>query len=393
MKKTILLIIVFATQLNFSNAQWVVQDLSSITTEGFAKVFFSDSLKGWVSGLNGTIIHTSNGGINWTLQNSGATGYLRDIYFVDSLKGWAISSYGEILKTNNSGTNWSHQNLTGEFIYIHFFDSLYGLTANRNGIIYKSYDGGQNWTAMQGSLPVNTIRSYFALDSLHSWGVGNTCIYKYNGTNWTQKYYSGSQDFYSVYFVDSLKGWAVGTTSSSGLIMKTTDGGNSWNQQTINMPTGYLFSVYFLDSINGWSVGDYGKVFKYNGTNWLEQNSNIAQQLSSVYFNDLNHGWATSWGGKLIHTNFLTNNFGTTQNIASDYSVYPNPAKNKILINSNWTFQNSILSIYNIQGQLLLQQPIKQEKTELDISRLAKGIYILKLTDFDNIEMTKFVKE
>ena len=70
--------------------------------------------------------------------------------------------------------------------------------------------------------------------------------------------------------------------------------------------------------------------------------------------------------------------------------IYPNPAKNNLTIESQ---QKSTIEIFNIQGQTILQQSLQQGKTDIDISRLAIGIYILKLSNNEKIEETRFVKE
>jgi hypothetical protein len=57
------------------------------------------------------------------------------------------------------------------------------------------------------------------------------------------------------------------------------------------------------------------------------------------------------------------------------------------------TLQNTTISIYDIQGKLLLQQAISQHQTELNISQLAKGIYIVKVNNDKNSMVSKFVKE
>jgi hypothetical protein len=48
--------------------------------------------------------------------------------------------------------------------------------------------------------------------------------------------------------------------------------------------------------------------------------------------------------------------------------------------------------VYSIQGQLILQQFISQEKTELDISKLVKGVYIIKISNNNSSEITRLVK-
>jgi len=76
-------------------------------------------------------------------------------------------------------------------------------------------------------------------------------------------------------------------------------------------------------------------------------------------------------------------------------SIYPNPANNEINIESPQAKinSNSILSIYNVQDQLLFQQTLKQERTMIDISDFAKGVYILRLSNNENTVVKRFVKE
>ena len=54
--------------------------------------------------------------------------------------------------------------------------------------------------------------------------------------------------------------------------------------------------------------------------------------------------------------------------------------------------QNNIISIYDIQGQLLIQQRVLQNNLKIDISMLEKGVYIVKLNNNKQFEVSKFVK-
>lgn len=78
---------------------------------------------------------------------------------------------------------------------------------------------------------------------------------------------SGTTNFLtSVYFIDATKGYAVG---DSGIILKTTNGGENWVTQ--NSGTSHcLSSVFFLDSMTGYSVGNCGTILKTadGGLNW-----------------------------------------------------------------------------------------------------------------------------
>lgn len=110
-----------------------------------------------------------------------------------------------------------------------------------------------------------------------------------------------TQNLYSVFFTDSLYGWAVG---DSGTIIHTTDGGNNWllqNSQTTNS----IVTVFFLTRTMGWasafnySAPPYGTTLlktTNGGTTWTpslypEENKFI----TCIHYFDSLHGWM---GGK-----------------------------------------------------------------------------------------------
>lgn len=56
---------------------------------------------------------------------------------------------------------------------------------------------------------------------------------------------------YSVFFVDSLYGWAAGANSC---VLKSTDDGETWNEQTVPVNT-TLRKIYFSDRNKGVIIG------------------------------------------------------------------------------------------------------------------------------------------
>jgi hypothetical protein len=77
-----------------------------------------------------------------------------------------------------------------------------------------------------------------------------------------------------------------------------------------------------------------------------------------------------------------------------DYStnIFPNPAKNNITIeNSNFVI-NSV-ELYNIAGQLVKSENVNSMKTNLNISDLNKGIYILEIKSKETSIRRKLIVE
>jgi hypothetical protein len=99
----------------------------------------------------------------------------------------------------------------------------------------------------------------------------------------------------------------------------------------------------------------------------------------SIYYNPIGSGCPS----------FILVGISEIKNLNSELLFYPNPATNNITIES---LHKAIIEILNIQGQTISQQ-LKQGKTDIDISSLAKGVYILRLLSNDKTVVARIVKE
>jgi len=76
------------------------------------------------------------------------------------------------------------------------------------------------------------------------------------------------------------------------------------------------------------------------------------------------------------------------------FMVYPNPASASLTITqiSGFSKKENMLYVYNIQGQLLMQQMFNTFKTDIDIHNLENGLYLLKIENDEGVCLKKFVK-
>ncbi|MDI1255538.1 MAG: M12 family metallo-peptidase [Flavobacterium sp.] len=85
---------------------------------------------------------------------------------------------------------------------------------------------------------------------------------------------------------------------------------------------------------------------------------------------------AAGWTG-----NFSCENLGVTNHGIIDFTYYPNPVKDVIMIQSKTEISN--IAIYSIDGKLLYNSNAKVLETKIDMSAYASGTYIFKL-QFEN---------
>jgi len=74
--------------------------------------------------------------------------------------------------------------------------------------------------------------------------------------------------------------------------------------------------------------------------------------------------------------------------ISTTLSVYPNPFHD--IVNLDNAGETYSIRLYDLQGKLLLSQEGKPGNTQLNLSNLAKGMYLLKVRDLDNQQESIF---
>jgi spore cortex formation protein SpoVR/YcgB (stage V sporulation) len=80
--------------------------------------------------------------------------------------------------------------------------------------------------------------------------------------------------------------------------------------------------------------------------------------------------------------------------LANGLLIFPNPTSTTITIElPTQPSKNTSLTISNTNGQQLISQPITKPQTEIDISYLPVGIYIVKVWNDENVMVRKVVKQ
>jgi photosystem II stability/assembly factor-like uncharacterized protein len=269
-------------------------------------IYFADELTGWVVGYDGKIFRTTNGGDDWYPRGSGVTSALSEVKFFNKSLGWVVgwnngNSGNKILKTTNGGISWStvYSDFTDYFLYtLTFIDSLKGFAAGKGGKILSTTDGGQNWNQIyQTSSSIDWFNSIYFSDSLNGWAVGgfhNLIVHTSNGgLNWIEINTGISDPLFDsnndVSFASDSIGWVF---ASGRAFYKTTDCGTSWINQSKDFLRADFHSIDFFNSNLGFGIGDRNSIFKTEdgGLNWTTTYCN-ARSVNKIKFIDENIGY------------------------------------------------------------------------------------------------------
>ncbi|CAN5490068.1 hypothetical protein BH10BAC5_BH10BAC5_26670 [soil metagenome] len=437
--------ITFFLSKNDAQSQWKVQTRDSLYN--FNGVYFVNVYTGWVSGSNGKIFKTTNGGYNWfqQLSNSPAnnlqriqfpqpsTGYNSTVGYMVGYVDNNSPQAAVLLETTDGGYIWQNV-LTRNYFYwkdVFFFNNFTGFfvgardSTSSTGYIMKTTTGGIgagmvyeessfNYGVFKSVSFVNVNTGYAsATDS----NKNSTILKTLNaGGDWFVASTLPNVDIRQMSFLknQSQVGFAVGGgyNGTGAKILKTTNGGVNWTIQTFGMDGNYFngISVYY-DPVRLryriWVCGENGNV--YNSTNvgvtWYKQQPpfQYSQNMNAISFVSLDVGWAAGNSGSVITTytggdsvsavNVISNNvpdkFAMSQN-------YPNPFNPETKIRFSVPVSSDVkIVVYNSLGKIVNEivdsrLQAGEYETNFNASGLPSGIYFYTIrsgTFFKSMKM------
>lgn len=346
MKKLILLtLLTLLTQ--YTQSQWM-QQVSGVTTH-LLDVDFINENTGWACGDGGIIVKTTNGGVNWVQQTSGVNKRLEGIDAVDANILHCVGWWQTILKSTNGGTNWivirNGPSGTGAS-----FNKTYFLNVNTGWLLRDGGSGGYILRTTNGGATFDSTNVIFSFmwdiyfkDALNGILCGDGALVMRStdgGVTWNQIFLpllTGAPNLYRLSFVGDY-GWTIGEGAENNMgkmVFRTTNFGSSWDSiARVPYPDLQLnYSVFFSSLNTGYCGGTTGYIFKSTngGFNWYQQNSPSNGFRRDFWLANDSLGWSVGGGGQI----FKTTNGGTYVGIEpisnvnpiefNLYQNYPNP--------------------------------------------------------------------
>lgn len=272
--------------------------------------------------------------------------YVSDRFFDVSVTGpksaYVIGYRGKMIYTDDTGFTWSHVELpTDRSLFSIDFaeDGQHGWMVGEAGLILRTNDGGKIWTEQHADLWLDKAcadpeeRKFRTED--------DPCSHGY---------------LFAVSVVDANTAHAIGDKS---LYTRTTDGGKTWQTQTITIEgqdidpdlalafeDPVLYDIEFLDAKTGYIVGEFGKIYRTDdgGDNWREQQASVMDDsvldildlptFFDIEFSDRNNGIVAGLDGRIAVTNDGGKDWNFVPNHVADYidpfysvAIMPNGAR------------------------------------------------------------------
>ncbi len=415
LKKTaIAILMLFISFPLHSQTGWIKQNIQS--ENNFSKVFFADSLHGWICGDSAYILYTSDGGGNWIKQYSNTQDFINDIFFLNINTGWATiwRSIGAqvrslIFLTTNSGINWTQilfPDTTTVLSSIYFLNQNTGFAGcfySQSKIIQKTTDGGYSWNSVNmdtifiSNFPVRTMKFINAMTGFAAGGfydMGGVVWKTTNGGDYWSVQGVGSEPLNSISFPDNNTIMMSGGDYEFGVSISTSaDGGNHWDYN----PTGYFgigYSAAFRTQYDGWVSTGFSQKFMHTtnkGISWNYVDTPDSSAIYSLCFPNIKTGWAVGSSGAVLKYIAQPIFVSGSEEIISDYKLkdafaYPNPFNSRA--NVKYFMNKSALvhySLYDISGKEIISKKINAAEgvniISVELSSYASGIYFVRLSE------------
>lgn len=232
--------------------------------------FATDGKTGWIVGEDGLILKTTDGGDNWTVQDSSNPNSLFKVTIIDPNNAVAVGDNGAIVRTTDGGAHWSSVKAPKDVTLfdVTFVDPQNGWSVGEFSCIFKTTDGGQTWSLSYGGNTTDfAVGPFLAIaftDPQHGLAAGlagDTVVTADGGKTWTAKELPDQVGSYAVAIDQATnKVWIGGT-------------GGKLFDQTINGPWQAAERTSFHDLTDIAFAGNAGVVVGLNGTILLTQDA------------------------------------------------------------------------------------------------------------------------
>jgi len=398
---------------------------------------------------------------DWFQIETGTDKKLNTIEFPTANVGYIGGNDSLLLKSTDYGETWNPVNYSGvtffpgseHILNLKFVTNNIGfMTVGPYNGMYKTTDGGSTWTQITGLSTCFNQGMYF-FDENNGFVGGSGCfqgeiIDRLSSGTWSQSTINSStwdamNYITDIDFLNSMDGLAA---SRSGYILRTDDGGITWDTvptpdllnpvtsvlyvsptlayagyETVSTGFGlyistdggltweqdmesatFLYPDFFCLHQSGdgkiysggyTPTGDQGVIFQNPGQWSSWETFALDQTINSIdsYYDSIVFAVGDS-GYLVVNQPLDLLSIEEQMNESVSFELFPNPANSilNIVDEKQIINENAEINIYSLTGKLMANQ--KFTKT-IDVSDLQTGCYIIEVSSEKNTYRKKFLKE
>ena len=275
----------------FAHAEWVPQ-FSSEVHDLLLSITSPSEDHYIVTGSNGSILMSSDGGSTWVERDSTTTADLHGVSAASDERVFAAGSSGTTLRSIDGGETWVEQsNATSQDLYdIDMATESIGTAVGKQGTVLTTSNSGITWTTRVPEIQSDLYAVYHKNNStIWAVGSGGKIIFSTDqGATWNTRVNDTAETLYDIVFTTNLHAFIVG---ANGTLVYTEDGGNSWmdNHDVADIALGRnLHAISAFDENHLLIVGE--EIILYSndgGVTWSEE---VYTNSLASFYDALNTG-------------------------------------------------------------------------------------------------------
>ncbi|MFC2094789.1 T9SS type A sorting domain-containing protein, partial [Bacteroidota bacterium] len=149
------------------------------------------------------------------------------------------------------------------------------------------------------------LRHVFFVDSTTGWCAGRDGIIIHTsdgGNTWVEQNSTVQTFIVSLFFLDKNLGWALTITNTppfGTIVLETTNGGEKWIPTDYPEDNVFMNTIFYFDSLNGWIGGSKIAGTTDGGFSWVDASvdSSFVSNLPVLNFNFYNRQFGYACGG------------------------------------------------------------------------------------------------
>lgn len=432
--------------LNELNAQWTIKNIDENSFSHSNVIKFKNDSLGLFMGDYSTILKTEDIGETWKEIELNINVNIKDFQYVEDSSIFAIGDYytgnrenltSKLIKSEDLGETWdSIANFQGQQLYsLFFYNNDSGIVAGYDGV-YRTINSGVSWSKVWSIIEFGykygeITQLCFQAQIGYAIGIGRN---QHNNPNFDY-FLLKSKDagltwdtiktfqypLKTIYFINQDTGF-IGTASSSSIVLKTSDGGNTWNETQLDNNSNSLNSIHFTSNMIGFAAGAPSVFIPEGptsffisktingGETWLSYDT-IGLPLNSIYFINDTTGFVSGSYNLIMKSsgiiNSLPNDYpwhlvGESVNMdeikSTDFhiKIYPNPTNGTLWMEqTTFSYPIKTIKLISATGRIVeVMKPLSdKENMQIDMTNFDPGIYFIQVMYLDSQEIIKILKK